>query len=123
MSCGMSKSGVGQRSKFLLLAHANVLGMIANGRRPVISTARTSIFSVVMLQISMALCAVHHRSNRNGPIGSMKQGYQLPGSYSFIEPMKALTVQALPVGRWIYEVKFDGYRALGFKNGKETRLV
>jgi hypothetical protein len=53
----------------------------------------------------------------------MKQGYQLPGSYSFIEPMKALTVQALPVGRWIYEVKFDGYRALGFKNGKETRLV
>jgi hypothetical protein len=29
MSCGMSKSGVGQRSKFLLLAHANVLGMSA----------------------------------------------------------------------------------------------
>ena len=54
-----------------------------------------------MLQISMALCAVHHRSNRNGPIGSMKQGYQLPGSYSFIEPMKALTVQALSsVRRW-----------------------
>jgi bifunctional non-homologous end joining protein LigD len=44
-------------------------------------------------------------------------------SFSFIDPMKALMVQALPAGRWLYEVKFDGYRALAFKNGKETQLV
>jgi bifunctional non-homologous end joining protein LigD len=51
----------------------------------------------------------------------MKQSTPGP-SFSFIEPMKALSVQALPVGRWIYEVKFDGYRALAFKSGNETRL-
>ena len=37
--------------------------------------------------------------------------------------MKALTFEALPAGNWLYEVKIDGYRALGFKNGKEARLV
>ena len=37
--------------------------------------------------------------------------------------MKALSVQALPVGKWLYEVKLDGYRALAFKSGKATRLV
>jgi bifunctional non-homologous end joining protein LigD len=52
----------------------------------------------------------------------MKQGAPAP-SISFFEPMKALTVRALPVGRWLYEVKFDGYRALAFKFGKETRLI
>jgi ATP-dependent DNA ligase len=41
----------------------------------------------------------------------------------FIEPMKALTVEKLPAGDWLYEIKFDGYRALAFKNGKEVRLV
>jgi class II aldolase/adducin N-terminal domain-containing protein len=39
-------------------------------------------------------------------------------SPSFIEPMKALPVQALSAGKWLYEVKFDGYRALAFKPGK-----
>jgi ATP-dependent DNA ligase len=52
----------------------------------------------------------------------MKQRISEP-SFSFVEPMKALTVQALPAGNWLYEVKFDGYRALAFKSGKETRLV
>ena len=42
---------------------------------------------------------------------------------SFIEPMKALPVQQLPAGDWLHEIKFDGYRALAFKNGKDVRLV
>jgi hypothetical protein len=42
---------------------------------------------------------------------------------SFIEPMKALPVQKLPEGDWLYEVKLDGYRALAFKDGKHVRLV
>jgi bifunctional non-homologous end joining protein LigD len=41
----------------------------------------------------------------------------------FIEPMMALRVADLPVGNWIYELKFDGYRALAFKADKEVRLV
>jgi bifunctional non-homologous end joining protein LigD len=41
----------------------------------------------------------------------------------FIEPMKALPVRDLPAGDWLYEMKFDGYRALAIKAGKEVRLI
>jgi len=44
-------------------------------------------------------------------------------NFAFIEPMKALPVRDLPVGDWLYELKFDGYRALAFKAGKEVRLI
>lgn len=44
-------------------------------------------------------------------------------NFTFIKPMKALLVRDLPVGDWLYEMKFDGYRALAFKAGKEVRLV
>jgi bifunctional non-homologous end joining protein LigD len=37
--------------------------------------------------------------------------------------MMALRVRELPIGNWLYEMKFDGYRALAFKNGKEARLL
>ena len=51
----------------------------------------------------------------------MKQG--AASNFAFIEPMKALRVQNLPAGDWLYELKFDGYRALAFKAGKEVRLI
>jgi bifunctional non-homologous end joining protein LigD len=51
----------------------------------------------------------------------MKEGAQR--TFSFIEPMKALPVEKLPEGDWVYEIKFDGYRALAFKNGKNVRLI
>ena len=44
-------------------------------------------------------------------------------SLSLIEPMKALPVEKLPEGDWLYEIKHDGYRALAFKDGKDVRLV
>ena len=34
---------------------------------------------------------------------------------SFIEPMKAFPVEKLPEGDWLYEIKFDGYRALALQ--------
>jgi bifunctional non-homologous end joining protein LigD len=37
--------------------------------------------------------------------------------------MNALPVPELPSGNWLYEMKFDGYRALAFKAGREVRLV
>jgi bifunctional non-homologous end joining protein LigD len=42
---------------------------------------------------------------------------------SFIEPMQALSVEKLPDGDWLYEIKHDGYRALAFKDGKDVRLL
>ena len=37
-------------------------------------------------------------------------------SARFVEPMLSLAVATLPEGpEWLYEVKFDGYRALGLK--------
>ena len=42
---------------------------------------------------------------------------------TFIEPMKARLASAPPAyGDWIYEIKFDGYRAMAFKNGGAVRL-
>jgi bifunctional non-homologous end joining protein LigD len=45
------------------------------------------------------------------------------GKTGFIEPMKALLSEKLPAGpQWIYEVKFDGVRALGIKKGAKVEL-
>ena len=41
----------------------------------------------------------------------------------FVEPMKAKLVGSTPTGDWIYEIKFDGYRALALRGGSETRIV
>jgi ATP-dependent DNA ligase len=41
----------------------------------------------------------------------------------FVEPMKATLVDSMPTGSWIYEIKFDGYRALALRGGNETRIL
>jgi len=42
---------------------------------------------------------------------------------SFIAPMKAtLTAEPPKRGDWLYELKFDGYRALALKSGNEVQL-
>jgi bifunctional non-homologous end joining protein LigD len=37
--------------------------------------------------------------------------------------MKAKLVDSIPHGNWIYEIKFDGYRALILRGGDETRIL
>jgi bifunctional non-homologous end joining protein LigD len=44
----------------------------------------------------------------------------LPG---FVEPMKAKLADSAPAGHWLYEIKFDGFRALALRVGSETRLL
>jgi DNA ligase D-like protein (predicted ligase) len=42
---------------------------------------------------------------------------------TFISPMAAALVDQLPVGEeWLYEAKFDGYRAIAVKEGKTVRI-
>jgi bifunctional non-homologous end joining protein LigD len=41
----------------------------------------------------------------------------------FVEPMKATLVDSMPTGSWIYEIKFDGYRALALRGGNQTRIL
>src|ERR1700731_889025 len=41
----------------------------------------------------------------------------------FVEPMKAKLVDSVPTGDWIYEIKFDGYRAIALRGGIETRIL
>lgn len=42
----------------------------------------------------------------------------------FIEPMKALLQSSPPAGdEWLYEIKFDGFRALAYADGKDVHLL
>jgi bifunctional non-homologous end joining protein LigD len=53
------------------------------------------------------------------------RGRAVRAPVQFIEPMKARVIDSPPkYGDWIYEIKFDGFRALAFKNGAEdVRLL
>ena len=43
---------------------------------------------------------------------------------NFVQPMQCKLVDHLPAGpEWIYELKFDGYRALAVKAGQTVRLI
>lgn len=46
-----------------------------------------------------------------------------PAPSKFLEQMMARLVEALPAGRWLYELKFGGYRALAFKAGRQVTLL
>jgi bifunctional non-homologous end joining protein LigD len=53
--------------------------------------------------------------------GRRKASAPLP---AFIEPMKArLAAHAPTHGDWLYEIKFDGFRALGLRGSDEARLM
>ncbi len=57
------------------------------------------------------------KSRATGPRRS--GGKALP---DFVAPMQALLVDTPPRGAWIYEIKFDGFRALGFRDADGARL-
>lgn len=66
------------------------------------------------------------RRNNGGPIelGSKAEKTKArSAAVKFIEPMKARLMASPPAGDWIYEIKFDGFRALAFKTESDIRLL
>jgi bifunctional non-homologous end joining protein LigD len=71
-------------------------------------------------------------SRKIGPVKLSRRGIgvsRLPVKPSaaplpeFVEPMKAQLVDSIRPGDWLYEIKFDGYRALALRGGSETRIL
>jgi bifunctional non-homologous end joining protein LigD len=56
-------------------------------------------------------------------ISRLPGGLPPPPLPDFVEPMKAQLVDSTQPGDWIYEIKFDGYRALALRGGSETRVL
>jgi hypothetical protein len=52
--------------------------------------------------------------------GELELSTRLP---DFVEPMNAKLVGSMRSGDWIYEIKFDGYRALALRGGSETEVL
>lgn len=74
---------------------------------------------------SMKELAKGDRVWRSGPAGARsgaKPADPLPLP-EFIEPMKALPAESPPRGEWLYEIKFDGFRAIALKGGPQARLL
>ena len=81
-----------------------------------------------LAQIAGREDAVWH-SNRPAKVvtpakrASAKKKKALPAP-EWVEPMKATLVDTPPTGEgWIYELKWDGYRALAIKHGGEVELI
>ena len=54
----------------------------------------------------------------------LQQRQNVISKSEFIEPMRARLAELPPASdEWIYEIKFDGYRALAFKNGQHVQLL
>jgi ATP-dependent DNA ligase len=71
-------------------------------------------------------------SRKIGPVKLSRRGIgvpRLPVKPSpaplpdFVEPMKAQLADSVRPGDWLYEIKFDGYRALALRGGSETRVL
>ncbi|HEY2140132.1 MAG TPA: non-homologous end-joining DNA ligase, partial [Chthoniobacterales bacterium] len=108
----------------------------SGGKARLIAKKREAVSALTgrtMEQIAAEKTAVW-RSNRNGEEGSGLQrpadrksrrsgrsGIKMP---RFVRPMKATAVAELPeTGDWIYEVKWDGYRAIALKHEDAVRLL
>jgi ATP-dependent DNA ligase len=52
-----------------------------------------------------------------------RQSNQVAPVPGFVAPMQAMLVGSIRPGDWLYEIKFDGYRALALRGGNQTRIL
>ena len=78
----------------------------------------------LLLKVGGALKPQRRTWDRSVATGrAMEEIASAPSMPAFVEPMKAKPATVLPRGDdWLYELKFDGYRFLGGKAGREVRL-
>ena len=71
------------------------------------------------------VAAVHRTANESSPQNVDRALKKLPNAKPrFIEPMKARLEDDPPThGDWLYELKFDGIRAIAIKDGKKVSLI
>jgi len=60
-------------------------------------------------------------------VSHAKQHKSKPGTPTplpeFVEPMQAKVAESAPRGDWLYEIKFDGFRAIALRGSSEARLL
>jgi bifunctional non-homologous end joining protein LigD len=109
------------------------------GKAKAIPKKREAVSAVTgrtMEQIAGEKSAVwrSNRSNAGGAFAPRQSKQKKPSGHKgpirkqkaprFVKPMKATAVTELPgEGDWIYEIKWDGYRALALKHGEEVQLL
>jgi bifunctional non-homologous end joining protein LigD len=95
---------------------------LTTARRPGVEPRSKQPSAMSSRQSNLRIIAQGKRSSPKVPDLNLQR---LPSAKAeFVEPMKALLADRLPRGpEWIYEIKFDGVRALAIKRGNEVRLV
>jgi len=80
----------------------------------------SSFSSIILEQIETASPSTTVSS---GSSARASTALQIRGA-AFIEPMECLAVSKLPEGsQWLFEIKLDGFRALGIKSNGSVRLL
>jgi bifunctional non-homologous end joining protein LigD len=103
-----------------------------NSQRPITSKQEnsSSLSGKSMRQLAngtttLKVSKTTRRPLAKAPRKSSKQSRPSPprASLRFMEPMLATLVTAPPAGEWLYEMKFDGFRALAIKEGERLELL
>jgi len=89
------------------------------------SNLKRRILAAVKKKDESKIVGRTHRPLEAGIGGQIDRSATLPSAKPhFIEPMKAKLVEKAPSqGDWIYELKFDGIRAIAVKNGDKVSLI
>ena len=106
----------GEADQWLLIKTGEAMKPVSSKRDDTsVASGRT------MKQISAGAGEVPVRNPRERPASNSGGAM---GAEEFIEPMMARLVDVAPSrGEWIYEVKFDGFRALAIKHGRRVSLL
>ena len=85
------------------------------------TTARSRPGCAIASTVSRSRRSSRVSPDRRGAVAHVLRTRNRP---AFIQPMTARVVDKLPEGdAWIYEVKFDGYRALLIKDGDRVQIL